>query len=112
MDDAALDVLALAAHRDEIRGRLGATMEAENSMTHRNGGKAKMTQSARPACPNCSDAKAVVPILYGHFTRKGIEELRKEYGSEGYVLGGCSIEPGLERWHCKTCDHGFGDIFD
>jgi hypothetical protein len=66
---------------------------------------------ARPVCPRCSDAKAVVPIFYGHFSRKGIEELRKEYGPE-YVLGGCSIEPGLERWHCKTCGHDFGDIFD
>jgi hypothetical protein len=71
-----------------------------------------MTLRAKPACPRCSDAKAVIPIFYGYFNRKGIEELKREYGPDGYLLGGCSIEPGMERWHCKTCGHDFGDIFD
>jgi hypothetical protein len=58
------------------------------------------------ACPLCSNLK-VVPIFYGLIPQEEIEELRKQYGPDGFGLGGCFFMK--ERWLCKSCGHRFVD---
>jgi len=58
-----------------------------------------------PTCPECRSSN-VVPIMYGEPTEEGLEEARQGK----HVLGGCCIRDDSPIWHCRDCEHNWGDV--
>ena len=64
-----------------------------------------MPSEKPPNCPHCGSS-AVIPILYGDPAPEAV--VSAERGE--LLLGGCCVEDGMSEWHCKKCDHEFGEI--
>lgn len=61
-------------------------------------------EAAKQVCPGCL-AQDAVPIFYGLIPDFEVEELRKKWGTNGFICGGCAIQD--ERWHCRSCQRTF-----
>ena len=51
-------------------------------------------------CPSCNISGHVVPIIYGMPNEKAIQ--KQDKGNA--ILGGCLMEEGAPKYHCKDCE--------
>lgn len=58
---------------------------------------------ARPPCPHCGRADAVIPIVYGYPS----DEMFRADASGKIVLGGCIVAPDSPHWRCSNCGTEF-----
>ena len=63
-----------------------------------------MKHRATPSCPKCDSNEHVKKIAYGYLPYEKVSEV----SDDGYVLGGCCIEPDSPEWYCDCCEESFG----
>jgi hypothetical protein len=56
------------------------------------------------SCPKCSSVDRM-PIVYGHW---GVDDFEASRRGE-VMIGGCVMELGMPRWHCRQCGERYGE---
>ncbi len=64
------------------------------------------TEAAQQVCPCCAKQQAV-PVFREPYSPQMIEDLRQDYGPDGFVLGGCWVSE--NSWYCNACGYWFAD---